>query len=244
MVANWKMHKTVKESVDFTRQLVGKLSESAKSDVVIAPPFTSLHPVAEELRDSAIYLSAQNLHWDEKGAYTGEVSAGMLVDVGCKYVIIGHSERRVFFNESDGDINRKIKIALKFNLRPIFCIGETSDERESGKTFAVIKKQIKEGLIDLASDDIRQIIIAYEPIWAIGTGRTASPNQAEEVHSFIRNMIREIHGKDVSGKTMILYGGSVNPNNIADLMSQPDIDGALVGGASLDVEKFIKVVKF
>lgn len=244
MVANWKMHKTVKESVDFTRQLVGKLSESAKSDVVIAPPFTSLHPVAEELRDSAIYLSAQNLHWDEKGAYTGEVSAGMLVDVGCKYVIIGHSERRAFFNESDGDINRKIKIALKFNLRPIFCIGETSDERESGKTFAVIKKQIKEGLIDLASDDIRQIIIAYEPIWAIGTGRTASPNQAEEVHSFIRNMIREIHGKDVSGKTMILYGGSVNPNNIADLMSQPDIDGALVGGASLDVEKFIKVVKF
>ena len=244
MVANWKMHKTVKESVDFAHQLAGKLSESAKSDVVIAPPFTSLHPVAEELRDSAIYLSAQNLHWDEKGAYTGEVSAGMLVDVGCKYVIIGHSERRAFFNESDGDINRKIKIALKFNLRPIFCIGETSDERESGKTFAVIKKQMKEGLIDLASDDIRRIIIAYEPIWAIGTGKTASPNQAEEVHSFIRNMIREIHGTNVSGKTMILYGGSVNPDNIADLMSQPDIDGALVGGASLDVEKFIKVVKF
>ena len=244
MVANWKMHKTVEESVDFAHQLIGKISESANSDIVIAPPFTSLYPVAEVLRESAIHLSAQNLHWDEKGAYTGEVSAVMLVDVGCKYVIIGHSERRALFNESDGDINRKIKIALKFNLRPIFCIGETSDERESGKTFSVIQKQLKEGLIDLASDDIRQIIIAYEPVWAIGTGRTATPNQAGEVHSFIRNMITEIHGTDVSGKTMILYGGSVNPDNIADLMSQPDIDGALVGGASLDVEKFIKVVKF
>lgn len=244
MVANWKMHKTVKESVDFVYQLSDKISEPADSDVIIAPPFTSLYPVAEVLRESAIHLSAQNLHWDEKGAYTGEVSAGMLVDVGCKYVIIGHSERRTLFNENDEDINRKIKIALKFNLRPIFCIGETSDERESGKTFAVIQKQLKEGLIDIASDDIRRIIFAYEPVWAIGTGRTAAPDQAGEVHSFIRNMITEIYGTDVSGRTVILYGGSVNPDNIADLMSQADVDGALVGGASLDVEKFIKVIKF
>ncbi len=244
MVANWKMHKTVKESVDFACQLRNKISEPADIDIVIAPPFTSLYPVAEVLRESAIHLSAQNLHWDEKGAYTGEVSAGMLVDVGCRYVIIGHSERRTLFNENDEDINRKIKIALKFNLRPIFCIGETLDERESRKTFAVIQKQLKEGLIDIPTNDIRHIIFAYEPVWAIGTGKTASPSQAVEVHSFIRNMITEIHGTDVSGGTVILYGGSVNPDNIADLMSQPDIDGALVGGASLDVGKFIKVIKF
>lgn len=244
IVANWKMHKTVKESVDFAHQLRKKFSEPADSDIVIAPPFTSLYPVAEVLKGSAIHLSAQNLHWDEKGAYTGEVSAGMLIDVGCKYVIIGHSERRTLFNEKDGDINRKIKIALKFNLRPIFCFGETSDERESGQTFTVIQRQLKEGLIDLSSDDIRRIIIAYEPVWAIGTGKTATPGQAGEVHRFIRNMITEIHGTDISGNTVILYGGSVNPDNIGDLMSQPDIDGALVGGASLDVETFIKIAKF
>ncbi len=238
------MHMTVRESVDFARQLRSEFPEPVDRNIVIAPPFTALYPVAEVLRGSGIYLSAQNLHWDEEGAYTGEISAEMLVDAGCEYVIIGHSERRTFFNERDSEINRKIKTALKFNLRPIFCVGETLAERESEQTFAIIKRQIEEGLINLSSDGIEQIVVAYEPVWAIGTGKTATPGQAEEVHRFIRNTMAEINRKDTSSKTVILYGGSVNHNNIGDLMNQPDIDGVLVGGASLNVETFIKIVRF
>lgn len=244
IAGNWKMHKTVKESVDFARQLRSEFPEPVDRNIVIAPPFTALYPVAEILRGSGIHLSAQNLHWDEEGAYTGEISAEMLVDAGCEYVIIGHSERRAFFNERDNEINRKIKTALKFNLRPIFCVGETLAERESNQTFAIIKRQIEEGLINLSSDGIGRAVIAYEPVWAIGTGKTATPGQAEEVHRFIRNTMAEINRKDASSKTVILYGGSVNYDNIGDLMNQPDIDGALVGGASLDVETFIKIVRF
>ena len=244
IAGNWKMHKTVKESVDFARQLRSEFPEPVDRNIVIAPPFTALYPVAEILRGSGIHLSAQNLHWDEEGAYTGEISAEMLVDVGCEYVIIGHSERRAFFNERDNEINHKIKTALKFNLRPIFCVGETLAERELNQTFAIIKRQIEEGLINLSSDGIGRAVIAYEPVWAIGTGKTATPGQAEEVHRFIRNTMAEINRKDASSKTVILYGGSVNYDNIGDLMNQPDIDGALIGGASLDVETFIKIVRF
>lgn len=244
IAGNWKMHKTVRESVDFAHQLRSKLPERVDSDIVIAPPFTALYSVAKALKGSAIHVSAQNLHWEEEGAYTGEVSAGMLVEIGCKYVIIGHSERRTLFSEKDSEVNRKIKTALKFDLKPIFCVGETLDEWESEQTFAVIERQLKEGLIDLPSDGMRQIIIAYEPVWAIGTGKTATPEQAEEVHRFIRNSMAKICGEAVSGETVVLYGGSVKPDNIADLMNQPDIGGALVGGASLDVETFIKIINF
>ena len=244
IAGNWKMYKTVWEAVDLVHQLRKEFSKPVDRDIVIAPPFTALYPVAEALKGSMIHLCAQNLHWEEEGAYTGEISAGMLVDVGCKYVIIGHSERRKFFNEDGLKINRKIKTALKFDLRPIFCVGENLSERESGRTFIVVEKQIEEGLINLSSNDIERVIIAYEPVWAIGTGKTATPDQAEEVHCFIRNVIAQSYGKETSGKIVILYGGSVNPGNIANLMDQPDIGGALVGGASLDVETFIKIVKF
>jgi triosephosphate isomerase len=243
IAGNWKMHKTVEESVNFAHQLRKKLSEPVDGDVIIAPPFTALFPVAEALKGASIHLSAQNLHWEEEGAYTGEISAGMLVGIGCEYVIIGHSERRILFNENSNEINRKIKTALKFNLGPIFCVGETLSERESGQTFSVIKRQIEEGLFNLSSGDTRSIVLAYEPVWAIGTGKTATPGQAEEVHRFIRDTMTEIYGKDTSSNTAILYGGSVNPDNISDLINQPDIGGALVGGASLDVERFIKIVK-
>lgn len=244
IAGNWKMHKTVKEACEFAHQLRRKFPEPVDRDIVIAPPFTALYPVAEVLKGSVIHVSAQNLHWEEEGAYTGEVSAGMLVDVGCKYVIIGHSERRTLFNEQDSEINRKIKTAVKFNLNPIFCIGENLDERKSGQTFSIIKRQIEEGLLNLSSDDIRYLIIAYEPVWAIGTGETAAPDHVEEVHCFIRNVMTEIYGNDTSSKTVILYGGSVNPGNIDSLMNQPDIGGVLVGGASLTVETFIKIIKF
>lgn len=244
IAGNWKMYKTVGEAVDLVRQLRKEFSKPVDRDIVIAPPFTALYPVAKVLKDSKIHLCAQNLHWKEEGAYTGEISAGMLADAGCKYVIIGHSERRKFFNEDGLKINRKIKTALKFDLRPIFCVGENLSERESGRTFIVVEKQIEEGLINLSSDDIEKVIIAYEPVWAIGTGKTATPDQAEEAHRFIRNVTARSYGEETSGKIVILYGGSVNPENIGNLMDQPDIGGVLVGGASLDVETFIKIVKF
>ena len=243
IVANWKMHKTIPEAVEFAKQLKKEFSEPGDVDIVIAPPFTALRPVADVLRDSPLHLSAQNMHWAEKGAYTGEISATMLVDAGCEFVIIGHSERRTLFGETDGMLNKKIHSALKSGLRPIFCIGETLEERESGITFRIIQKQIKEGLNNIISDDIRRIALAYEPIWAIGTGKTATPLQAQEVHRFIRKTIATDLEHAHASETVIIYGGSVNPENTGSLMNQPDINGALVGGASLDFESFADIIK-
>lgn len=244
IAANWKMHKTVSESVYFAKQLSAEFSEVNDRDIIIAPSYTALYPVAEELKESPVHLSAQNMHWDEKGAFTGEVSAGMLVDAGCHYVILGHSERRTLFGEKDSDINKKIKTALKFGLKPIFCIGETLDERSSQKTFEVIERQIRKGLNNILSDDIRRIVIAYEPIWAIGTGKTATDKQAEETHRYIREMIADLFGENAGADIRIIYGGSVNQENIGGFMNQPNINGALVGGASLDFESFASIIKF
>jgi len=244
IAANWKMNKTVDESVRFAQQLVAEFAGFTEREIVIAPPFTTLYPVAQVLKKSPIHLSAQNMHWNEKGAYTGEISPGMLVDIGCEYVIIGHSERRTLFGENDDDINRKISTALTFDITPIFCIGETLDERIAHRTFDIVNRQIKEGLNNIPSDDIRRIVIAYEPVWAIGTGKTASVEQAEEVHRHIRDLIVNSFGEDTGGTVRIIYGGSANQDNIAGLMAQPNINGALVGGASLDVGSFCNIIKY
>ena len=244
IAGNWKMYKTIREAVDFAKQLKNAQRGYDDRDVVIAPPFPALYAVAEVLKESGIRLSAQNLHEKPEGAYTGEVSAGMLIDAGCEYVIVGHSERRTLFGEKNDVINRKLKSALSFGLRPIFCIGEILEEREEGRTFAVVEQQIKEGLNNLTTDDIRHLLIAYEPVWAIGTGKTATPEQAQEVHAFIRDVMGKAYGGDVSVDIAVIYGGSVNPGNIGGLMAQEDIDGALVGGASLDIDSFVRIIRF
>ncbi len=243
IAANWKMHKTISEAVAFSKQLKKDFTESCEVDIVIAPPFTALFSVAEILKDSAIHISAQNMHWEDKGSYTGEISAVMLVDAGCEFVIIGHSERRTLFGENDSMLNRKIRAALRSGLKPIFCIGETLDERESGTTFEVIKKQLKEGLNNITSSDIGEIVFAYEPVWAIGTGKTATPFQAQEAHSFIRETIARDLAYGRASETVIIYGGSVNPENAGSLMDQPDINGALVGGAGLDSGSFADIIR-
>ncbi|MCX5846595.1 MAG: triose-phosphate isomerase [Deltaproteobacteria bacterium] len=244
IAGNWKMHKTIREAVDFANQLKNAQRGYDDREVVIAPPFPALYAVAEVLKESGIRISAQNLHEKPEGAYTGEVSAGMLIDAGCEYVIVGHSERRTLFGEKNDVINRKLKTALSFGLRPIFCIGEILEEREEGRTFTVVEKQIKEGLNNLTTDDIRHLFIAYEPVWAIGTGKTATPEQAQEVHAFIRDVMGKAYGRDVSEDIAVIYGGSVNPGNIGGLMVQADIDGALVGGASLDIDSFVRIIRF
>jgi triosephosphate isomerase len=244
IAGNWKMFKTAGESLDFVRQLKEAVADIQERDVVIAPPFTSLYPVGEAVKGSRIYLAAQNLSDRIEGAYTGEISARMLIDTGCTYVIVGHSERRMLFGEQDETINRKTRMAIQSGLKPIFCIGETMEEWEAGKTFAVIEKQIKEGLNQLTTDDIRKILIAYEPVWAIGTGKTAAPEQVQEVHAYIRRVITRNYENGLAINLPILYGGSVNSDNIGKLMAQPDINGALVGGASLDVDSFVRMIKY
>ena len=244
IAANWKMNKTVSEAIDFVNRMKKFVLGINDREVVIAPPFPALYPVGAVLKDSGMSLAAQNLGAYKEGAYTGEISARMLVDVGCTHVIVGHSERRTLFGESNEIVNAKIGMALQFGMRPIVCIGETLQDREAGKTFDVIERQIKEGLNQVAVYDISQIIIAYEPVWAIGTGKTATTGQAGEAHAFIRQLMEELYGKGPAGGLPILYGGSVNPENIGKLMAQPDINGALVGGASQDVETFRKIVAF
>jgi triosephosphate isomerase len=244
IAGNWKMNKTIPEAVDFANHLKSLIAGLDDLDVVIAPPFTALQPMAEDLKGSNIRLAAQNLSDKAEGAYTGEVSARMLADAGCAYVIIGHSERRTLYGERDAVINAKIKIALASGLKPIFCIGETLAEREENRTFNVIERQIKEGLNNLNSGDIRRLVIAYEPVWAIGTGKTATPAQAQEVHARIRQLMEKAYGENVATDVPVIYGGSVNPENISVLMAERDIDGALVGGASLKLESFVRIIKF
>jgi len=244
IAANWKMHKTVPEAVALAKQLREAFPEPGDRDIVIAPTFTALRAVGEILKGSPVHLSAQNMHWEEKGAFTGEISPAMLVDAGCGFVILGHSERRTLFGETDGIINRKVRAALKAGLRPIFCIGETLEQRKAGTTFTILEGQIKEGLNNIDTGDIRQVALAYEPVWAIGTGETATPGQAQEAHRFIRETLASIFGQGYASQAVIMYGGSVNPGNIDSLMAQPDINGALVGGASLEFESFAGIIRF
>jgi len=244
VTANWKMNKTIPEALQFAEDLRKWFKEAGRQgcDVILAPPFTALKAVSDSVRGDNISLAAQDLFWEEKGAYTGEVSAAMLLDSGCKYVIIGHSERRQYFGETDEGVNRKINRALYHNLIPIFCVGETLRQREEEATFKVVRAQVEKGLDGLSEGAAGSVIIAYEPVWAIGTGKTATPEQAEEVHGFIRAILRESYGRDMSEAVRILYGGSVTPENVRSLMKKPDIDGALVGGASLQVESFVKII--
>jgi triosephosphate isomerase len=244
IAGNWKMNKTVGEALDLVRELKTAISGVKEVEVAVAPPFTALDAVRKEIEGSSIRLAAQNLYWEEKGAFTGEISPPMLKGVGCQYVIIGHSERRQLFGESDETVNRRINAALAKGLKVIFCIGETLKEREEGRTFSVIERQIEGGLKGLGGKEMTNMVIAYEPVWAIGTGKTATPEQAEEVHRFIREKVEKLYSRQVSEEIRIQYGGSVTPENIKGLMSQPDIDGALVGGASLKAESFSKIVRF
>ena len=244
IAGNWKMNKTVDEAVELIKQLKPLLSGVDGVEVIVAPPYTALYAVEKELKGSPIRIAAQNVFWEEKGAFTGEVSPSMIREAGCEFVIIGHSERRQFFGETDESVNRRIKAALGQGLKPIFCVGETLKEREDEKTFSVIKRQLEGGLNTLGEKDVLTITIAYEPVWAIGTGKTATPQQAQEVHRFIRVTLGKLYTKDLADKIRIQYGGSVTPENVKGLMDQPDIDGALVGGASLKAETFSRIVRF
>ena len=244
IAGNWKMNKTPSEAVDFIRQLKPLVADVNDIDIVVAPPFTVLQAVSREIEGSNISLGAQNVFWEASGAFTGEVSHTMVRDVGCRYVIIGHSERRQYFGETNESVRKKIEASLAVELSPILCVGEALGEREAGKTFDIVKNQVSQCLEGFSQEEMENITIAYEPIWAIGTGKTATPEQAEEVHAFIREQLGTLFGQQVSDRVRIQYGGSVNPDNISDLMAQPSIDGALVGGASLKVESFLSIVKF
>jgi triosephosphate isomerase len=244
IAGNWKMFKTGGEAVETAAKLADLVGVDPDSDVMIAPAFTALAPVSEILKQSRISVGAQDLYWEHEGAFTGEISAGMLLSAGCRYVIIGHSERRQFFNETDLTVNRKVKAALGAGLIPILCIGETEQERETDQTFSVLNRQVKKGLEGLTADRLTPLVIAYEPVWAIGTGKTATTGQAQEVHLFVREIIEKSFGNDLAKSMRILYGGSVKPGNIVDLMVMPDIDGALVGGASLEAETFSEIIYF
>jgi triosephosphate isomerase len=244
VAGNWKMNKTVGESLTLIRELRGMVSMVRdKVEVVVAPPFTALSAVAKAIEDSNILLAAQNCFWEAWGAYTGEVSAPMLAEVGCRYVIIGHSERRQYFGETDETVNRRVKAALNSQLLPIVCIGETLAQREAGRTLEVVTRQLSAGLAGFAAADVARFVVAYEPVWAIGTGRNATSSQAQEVHAHIRQQLTGLYGREISEQVRIQYGGSVKPENAAELMGQPDIDGALVGGASLKAADFAAIVK-
>ncbi|MBT8374570.1 MAG: triose-phosphate isomerase [Deltaproteobacteria bacterium] len=244
IAGNWKMYKTCSEAVETARHLVRLVLDTRDVDIMIAPQFTALAPVFEIIKNGPVSLGAQNLFWEKEGAYTGEISAKMLITTGCSHVIIGHSERRQFFGETDATINKKINSAINEQLIPVFCVGETEKERESEDTFSVLDKQVTIGLKGFSSDQLEKLVVAYEPVWAIGTGKTATASQAQEVHQFLRSMLVKILGDSFSQTIRILYGGSVKPENIAELMAMPDIDGVLVGGASLDAETFSKIILF
>jgi len=243
IAGNWKMHNTINEAVELVNGLKRDLSSVDQVDIVVCPTFTALSDVNELLIDSNIKLGAQNVYWEEKGAFTGEISPQMLKDAGCAYVIIGHSERRKYFHETNETVNKKVKLALEVGLLPIVCVGESLEDREAEKTFDVVKDHVEGSLTGLSADEMRNIIVAYEPVWAIGTGKTATPEQAQEVHKYIRELLKDIFNEEVASSTRIQYGGSVKPENIAELMAKEDVDGALVGGASLKIDSFAGIVK-
>jgi triosephosphate isomerase len=242
IAGNWKMHKTVEDTVLYIRELRPRVRTVDAVDIVIAPPFTAVHAAAESTRSTNVAVAAQDLYWEDRGAFTGEVSAQMIRDAGAEYVIVGHSERRTLFGETDETVNRKVVAALTTGLVPIICIGETLRQREHDETLRVLDRQIKDGLSDLAGEQVAGLVVAYEPIWAIGTGRTATAAQAQAAHLHIRRRLTEWFGSTAADGCRVIYGGSVKPGNIAQLMAQADVDGALVGGASLEVKDFVKIV--
>ncbi|TLM69305.1 MAG: triose-phosphate isomerase [Deltaproteobacteria bacterium] len=244
IAGNWKLHKTRAEAAELINGLKSELAGLAGVEVVVAPPFTALETAAAALAGSGILLAAQNCYPEPTGAFTGEVSPLLLKDAGCRYVIVGHSERRQLFGESDEFINRKVHALVRDGLGVILCIGETLEEREADRMFDVLRRQVRHGLKGLAPEAMAGVVVAYEPVWAIGTGKTATDEQAQEAHAFVRALLREQFGPDVADATRILYGGSVKPGNVDGLMTQPDVDGALVGGASLKTEEFARIARF
>lgn len=243
IAGNWKMNKTAAEAVELAQGLERELKNTTAVDIVLCPPFTSLTAAFSIIKGTNIKLGAQNVYWEENGAYTGEISCSMLKDTGCEYVIIGHSERRIYLGETNEMVNKKTQAVLRHQLTPIVCIGEKLEEREKGRTFAVISDHIENGLKNIPEEEAKKIIIAYEPIWAIGTGKTATPAQAQEAHQFIRGLLKKLFTAPTANLIRIQYGGSVKPENIAELLAQPDIDGALVGGSSLSAASFTAIVK-
>jgi triosephosphate isomerase len=244
IAGNWKMHKTSDEAAALCSELARSSRDFEDIDVAVAPPFTALAAARRAVEGSIIGLAGQNMHWEVKGAFTGEVAPTMLKDAGCRYAILGHSERRQYLGETDEIVNRKVLAALKHGLVPIMCVGETEDERDRGITFVVVDRQLTRGLKDVAAAELPTVVIAYEPVWAIGTGRTATPAQAQEVHHAIRTRLTDLFGSDRSTSVRIQYGGSVKPDNVDELMAEADIDGALVGGASLDAASFSRICRF
>ena len=244
IAGNWKMYKTVREAVETASELV-QYTSAVDVDVMIAPPFTALASVAEVVKGTSVALGAQNLFWKNEGAYTGEISPLMLSDIGCQYAIIGHSERRQYFGDTDESVNAKIRAALEHKLIPVFCVGETETQREAKETFSVLDKQVTKGLEGLSSEALTGIIvIAYEPVWAIGTGKTATTDQVQEVHAFLRSLVEKRFDNLLAKTVKILYGGSVKPDNVKEIMNMPDVDGALVGGASLTAKVFNSIINF
>lgn len=244
MAGNWKMHLTSKEAAELAAAIRKGLDSDLKNEVLLAPTFTNLHAVKAALAGSKIILASQDIAWEEKGAFTGAVSPSQLIDAGCTAAIIGHSERRHVFLETDEMINKKMKAAIKAGLVPVLCIGETLEERESQKTYRVLETQLNGAFAGITAPEAAKVVIAYEPVWAIGTGKTATPDQAQDAHVFVRKQMERIYGRDYAEAVRVLYGGSVKADNVDELMSQPDIDGALVGGESLKADKFLRVIHF
>jgi len=242
IAGNWKMFKTVHEAVVFVKELKRVVKDIADVEIVVAPPFTAVHAVAEAARNSNVGVAAQDVYWEREGAFTGEVSAAMIKEAGAEYVIVGHSERRRLFDETDRAVNKKVIAAVGAGLTPIVCVGETLDQRERDETLDVLDRQVKDGLDGLTGDQVAEIVVAYEPVWAIGTGRNATAAQAGEAHAHIRKRLRQWFGADAAEGCHVIYGGSVKPDNIRELIAEPDVDGALVGGASLDVAGFGAIV--
>lgn len=243
IAGNWKMNMTVSEAKALVSDLI-PLVKDAKADVVVCPTFVCLSAVKEMIQDTNIQIGAQNMHWEEKGAFTGEISPGMLTEMGIEFVIIGHSERRQYFAETDETVNKKVKSALAHGLTPIVCVGETLEQREAGVTESWVSGQVKAAFEGISAEDVKKVVVAYEPIWAIGTGRTATPEDANKVNGLCRATIEQLYGKDVADVVRIQYGGSMNPKNATELMAQEHIDGGLIGGASLKAEDFSKVVNY
>ena len=243
IAGNWKLNNTISEAVELTTGIKRLVADTTDIEIVVAPTFTALAAVYEVIQESNISLAAQDVYWVNSGAFTGEISPPMLKDVGCEYVIIGHSERRQLFAETNESVNLKTKAALAADLKPIICVGEHLEDREAGNTEIIIEDHVSGGIKDLSADQMLSCVIAYEPVWAIGTGKTATPKQAQEVHAYIRQLISEAYTDEVANQVRIQYGGSVKPDNAAELMSQPDVDGALVGGASLQSDSFAQIVK-
>ena len=242
IAANWKMNKTVHEAVVFVKELRSMVKDAGGLEIVVAPPFTAVHAAAEAARNSPIAVAVQDVYWEREGAFTGEISAAMAKEAGAEFAIVDHSERRRLFNESDETVNRKAMAVLATGLFPIVCIGETLEEREANSTFDVLDRQIKQGLDGMTGDQVASLVVAYEPVWAIGTGRNATPQQAGEAHAHIRSRLRSWFGARGADQCHVIYGGSVKPDNIHELMVLPDVDGALVGGASLDVQGFSQIL--